>query len=81
MTEHQLQAYRAAYQALGSVRSYDYNLSRSDGFAALYRAYWQAVCAAGIRVTKRQALRAFTGPRDGYWTLADMAEYLARRCK
>lgn len=73
--------YTKAFEALKTVKSSDYDLSRSEGFAAMYHAMWLAICGAGIKVTKHQALRAFTGPRDGYWTLMDMAEYLARRCK
>ncbi len=73
--------YTKAFEALKAVKSSNYNLSRPEGFGAMYRAMWQAICAAGIKVTKNQALRAFTGPREGYWTLMDMAEYLAARCK
>jgi hypothetical protein len=73
--------YQKAFEALKTVKSSEYNLSRGEGFGAMYRDMWLAICNAGINVTKPQALRAFQGPRDGYWTLMDMAEYLAQRCK
>ena len=73
--------YRKAFAALKGVKSSNYNLSTCAGFAAMHRDMWLAICAAGINVTKAKALRAFTGPRDGYWTTMDMAEYLAKRSK
>jgi len=74
--------YQKAFNALKCINSYHYNLSTVVGFADMHRDMWLAICAAGIKVTKKQALRAFVGPTGGgYWTTMDMAEYLAKRSK
>jgi len=74
--------YEIAFAALKSCpSSRSYNLSQPEGFHSMYRDMWIAITKAGIRVTKNQALRAFMGPENGYWTLMDMAEYLAARAK
>lgn len=73
--------YTKAFNALKTIKASNYNLSTAVGFGSMYRDMWIAICNAGIKVTRQQALRAFQGPADGYWTTMDMAEYLAKRSK
>lgn len=73
--------YQIVFSALKTVKSSNYNLSTSKGFADMHLAMWKALQEAGIVIKPNQALRAFVGPKDGYWTLMDMAEYISKRCK
>lgn len=73
--------YKKAFNALKQIRCSDYNLSTVEGFGRMHKDMWDAICSAGIVITPKQALRAFTGPATGYWTLMDMADYIAKRAK